>query len=318
MRKSPLSFLAGVLRARRFLRAFKPDVVHSHSFHANLLARLLRIVHPSMLVVSTVHNIYEGGRLRMAAYRLTDWLSSRTVAVSQAAATRFVRLKAIPARKCVVIPNGIDAIEFSPNTNRRAATRSSMNVEAHFVWLTAGRHVPAKDLPNLVEAFRLVLEEFCDAELWIAGAPPDAKVIRGEDGRTSYAWLVGMPGGMRERVRWLGLRRDIPALLDAADAFVLASAWEGMPLALGEAMAMAKPVVATDVGGVRELVGDAGTLVPAKNATVLAAAMIEMMRKSTQERAELGIRSRQRIQEHFSLDATVNAWEKLYKETSGQ
>ena len=57
-------------------------------------------------------------------------------------------------------------------------------------------------------------------------------------------------------VRWLGLRRDMPALLDAADAFVSGSAWEGMPLAVGEAMAMAKPVVATDVGGVRELVGE--------------------------------------------------------------
>ena len=61
-----------------------------------------------------------------------------------------------------------------------------------------------------------------------------------------------------ERVRWLGLRRDMPALLDAAEAFVLASAWEGMPLVIGEAMAMEKPVVATDVGGVREMVGDAG------------------------------------------------------------
>lgn len=318
MRKSPLSFFLGLMRARRFLRAFKPDVVHSHSFHANIFARLLKIVVPSIGVVSTVHNVYEGGRLRMLAYRLTDPLSRRTAAVSQAAATRFVELKAVPARKCVVIPNGTDATEFSPNADRRAATRSSMHAEAAFVWFTAGRHVPAKDLPNLVEAFRHVLEECPDAELWIAGVPPDAKVIRSEDGKTSYAWVVAMPGGIGERVRWLGLRRDVPALLDAADAFVLASAWEGMPLALGEAMAMAKPVVATDVGGVRELVGDAGTLVPAKNAEALGAVMIEMMRKSREDRELLGRAARQRIREHFSLDAAADAWEKLYRETSGQ
>jgi glycosyltransferase involved in cell wall biosynthesis len=318
IRRSPLSVFAGMLRARRFLRAFKPDVLHSHSFHANLFTRLLKIVVPSIRVVSTVHNVYEGGRLRMWAYRATDVFSSRTVAVSQAAATRFVELKAIPARKCIVIPNGIDVTEFSPNAERRAATRSSMKTEATFAWFTAGRLVPAKDFPNLVEAFRRVLEEFCDAELWIAGAPPDAKVIRGENGKTSYAWLVAMPGGMSEHVRWLGLRRDVAALLDAADAFVLASAWEGMPLALGEATAMAKPVVATDAGGVRELVGDAGMLVPSKDAEALAAAMIEMMRKSREARAQLGQAARKRIQEHFNLDTASDRWEQLYMELSNQ
>ena len=68
--------------------------------------------------------------------------------------------------------------------------------------------------------------------------------------------------GVSGFVRWLGLRDDMPSLLDGADAFVLSSAWEGMPLVVGEAMAMEKPVVATDVGGVRELVGDAGVVIP--------------------------------------------------------
>ena len=99
-----------------------------------------------------------------------------------------------------------------------------------------------------------------------------------------------LPVCRRERsiVRRLGLRSDIAALLDAADGFVLSSAWEGMPLAVGEAMAMAKPVVATDVGGVRELVGDAGVLVPAKNPTALAEAMVAMMKRPTEERSAMG------------------------------
>ncbi len=96
-------------------------------------------------------------------------------------------------------------------------------------------------------------------------------------------------------VRWLGLRRDMPALLDAADGFVLASAWEGMPLAVGEAMAMEKPVVATDVGGVRELVGEAGVIVPAKSPESLAEAMLEMMRRTGEERRKLGLAARERI-----------------------
>jgi glycosyltransferase involved in cell wall biosynthesis len=314
LRKSPLSFFAGLLRASRFLHGFKPDVVHSHSFHANIFARLLKFAMPSTCVLSNVHNVYEGGRLRMLAYRVTDPLSRRSVAVSQAARDCFVHIKAIPARKCRVLPNGIDTAEFSPNAECRASTRSAMNADAHFVWFTAARLVPAKDFPNLVEAVRRVLQEFPDAELWIAGAPPDAKVIRRKDGKTSFAWLSAMERGMRDHVRWLGLRRDVPALLDAADAFVLSSAWEGMPLALGEAMAMEKPVVATDTGGVRDLVGDAGMLVPARDSEALAGAMLATMRKSREERAQLGHAARQRIEQHFNLDIAVNAWVELYEQ----
>jgi glycosyltransferase involved in cell wall biosynthesis len=92
-----------------------------------------------------------------------------------------------------------------------------------------------------------VLAAHHDVQLWVAGASTAEETKRLSD--------MSAIRGMGDSVRWLGLRRDLPALLDAADGFVLASAWEGMPLALGEAMAMEKPVVATDVGGTRELVG---------------------------------------------------------------
>jgi glycosyltransferase involved in cell wall biosynthesis len=105
----------------------------------------------------------------------------------------------------------------------------------------------------------------------------------------------------------------MPALLDAADGFVLASAWEGMPLALGEAMAMEKPVVATDVGGVRELVGESGVIVPARSRERLAEAMLEMMCRPDEERRRLGMAARERIAAHFSMDAKANEWEELYR-----
>jgi glycosyltransferase involved in cell wall biosynthesis len=114
-------------------------------------------------------------------------------------------------------------------------------------------------------------------------------------------------------VFWLGLRRDMPALLDAADGFVLASAWEGMPLAVGEAMAMEKPVVATDVGGVRELLGETGAIVPAKSPEALAEAMVELMRSTLEERHALGHAARERIATHFSIDAKADEWEALYR-----
>lgn len=117
---------------------------------------------------------------------------------------------------------------------------------------------------------------------------------------------------LQDCIEFLGLRRDLPALLGAADGFVLGSAWEGMPLAVGEAMAMEKPVVATDVGGTRELLGETGVVVPAKDSTALAEAMLSVMLMTPLQRAEMGAHARTRIRAQFSLDAKADEWEALY------
>jgi glycosyltransferase involved in cell wall biosynthesis len=180
-----------------------------------------------------------------------------------------------------------------------------MGVSGEFIWLMAGRIVAAKDYPNLLNAFALVRASVPSTCLWIAGEAVGAGSAAGQ--------VLAVDSG--DSVRWLGLRRDMPALLDAADGFVLASAWEGMPLAVGEAMAMEKPVVATDVGGVRELMGESGVIVPAKNPEGLAEAMLKMMRKTDEERRRLGQAARKRIVAHFSMDAKADEWEALYRKT---
>ncbi len=307
MRKTPVSFLAGLLRARRWLRDFQPELIHSHVFPANMTARLLKISLPAA-VLSTVHNVYEGSWPRMLAYRLTDGLSRRTAFVSQAAADRYARIKAVPASKTSIITNGIDLAEFAPNADRRAQLRAQMGVGEEFVWLAAGRIVPAKDYPKLLRAFAQVREEIPEARLWIAGEALGA----GSKAIQAQAAELGAS------VRWLGLRRDMPALLDAADGFALASAWEGMPLAVGEAMAMEKPVVATDVGGVRELVGETGVIVPAKSPEALAEVMLAVIRSTPEARCALGRAARERIAARFSIDAKADEWEALYRAVLGE
>jgi glycosyltransferase involved in cell wall biosynthesis len=304
MRKTPIGVFTGMKRGRRFLREFRPDIVHSHGFHGNLIARLFRPYAGSPAPISTIHNVYEGGWARMAAYRFTDRKSALTTAVSQAAAERFIRLKAVPAHKGIIVSNGIDTYEFHPDCERRARVRTEMGVRGEFVWLTAGRVVPAKDYPNLLRAFAQVRANFSDAQLWIAGESIGDEATRLRELASAH--------GLGDALRWLGLRRDLPALLDAADGFALGSAWEGMPLAVGEAMAMEKPVVATDVGGTRELIGAAGILVPAKNSGALAEAMLVLMGRPKEERRELGRRARLRICQSFSIDAKADEWEVLY------
>ncbi len=126
-------------------------------------------------------------------------------------------------------------------------------------------------------------------------------------GLLQLSWITSLNG----YVRWLGLRRDMPAVLDAADGFVSSSAWEGMPLAVGEAMAMEKHVVATDVGGVRELVGGAGVSFLAKlESTRVRYAQCDATKQ--RNRLALGRAARERIVREFGMDANADRWEALY------
>jgi glycosyltransferase involved in cell wall biosynthesis len=306
---SAASLIGGLRRGASFMRGFRPDLIHSHNFHGNMLGRAFKLNYRQAPLVSTIHNVYEGGWPRMLAYRLSDRLADRVTAVSEAVAERYVELKAVTRSKCLVVTNGIETGEFAPDAERRTAMRKQMGVEVEFVWLAVGRNTVAKDHGNLMQAFGLVWRELPKSQLWIAGGIPAG-------GKETYG-AISMPHGALDHVRMLGVRRDIPALLDAADGFVLSSAWEGMPLAVGEAMAMEKPVVATDVGGVRELVEDAGVVVAAKDSNALAKAMVEMMRRPGEARAELGRAARARICSRFSMDRKAEEWEALYRSVLG-
>lgn len=302
LRKTPTGLMAGLWRGARFLHAFRPDLVHSHNFHGNMLARLLTVAYQRAPLVATIHNVYEGGWLRMLAYRITDRRTALTTAVGHAAAERYIGLKAVSRSRCVVLTNGIDTVKFAADFARRLRMRSELEVMDEFVWLAAGRVVPAKDFPNLLHAFACVRKAQPHAKLFIAGS-------HAAGGR--FAAFAVHHGSMKG-VRWLGPRRDMPDIFDAADAFVLSSAWEGMPLVLGEAMAMKKPFVATDVGGVRELAGNCGSIVPSADSTALAEAMLSVMRLSAETRLVMGRAARERIVTSFNLDARADAWESLY------
>jgi glycosyltransferase involved in cell wall biosynthesis len=188
-------------------------------------------------------------------------------AVSTPAAERFVRTLAVPRKKMSVITNGIDVKEFAPDSRRRKSIRNQMQVRGVFQWLAVGRLTPAKDYPNLLRAFRALNHVDPTARLWIAGEGDPSTLLASHPDL-----LQNSPS-----IQWLGLRRDIADLLDAADGFVLSSAWEGMPLVVGEAMAMGKPIVATNVGGIAELMGNTGTLVPPADSQALTAAIVAVM-----------------------------------------
>jgi glycosyltransferase involved in cell wall biosynthesis len=297
----------GLLRLVRLVRAWRPDVVHSHMVHANLMARALRLLTPIPVLVSTIHNIYEGGPLLMAGYRLSNRLVDHMTIISEAAADRFVRDRIVPRELLRVIPNGVDADEFRKvPAGTRASLRGTLGVEREFVWLAVGRFEPAKDYPNMLHAFAKLHHQQPRTVLLLVG--------RGSLQEDTEALTRSL--GLADAVRFLGVRRDVPELMSAADAYVMSSAWEGMPMVLLEAAAAGLPIVSTAVGGNREVVADeeSGFLVPPRDADALARGMARLGALSAPALRAMGERGRERVRSRYGLARVADRWEALYRE----
>lgn len=301
-----------LLRLARILRTERPQVLHSHMVHANLLARLVRPLAWVPVLVCTAHGIDEGGRHREWAYRFTDFLCDLTTQVSQIGAERYIQVGAVPRAKLQVVPNGVDTNRFSPRPTVRRQLREELDLKNSFVWLAIGRFEEPKDYPTMIHAFAKVLQhnDGVPTQLLIAGQGPMREAIENLVSRL----------GIANAVRFLGVRRDIPDLMNAADAFVLSSAWEGMPLVLLEASAVGLPVVATDVGGNSEVVlhEKTGLLVPPKNPEALADAMLRLMALPEERRKAMGAAGRAHIEARYKLEAVIDQWEALYAKLLAQ
>jgi glycosyltransferase involved in cell wall biosynthesis len=297
----------GLVRMVHLTRSWRPDVVHSHMIHANLMARALRLLVPLPALISTIHNIYEGGLAWMAAYRLTNRLVDQMTIVSQAAADRFVTESIIPKELLRVLPNGLDITPFqNVPAGARESLRRSMGLDGEFAWLAVGRFEVAKDYPNMLRAFAKVRELDDRAVLLLVGQGS----LQGE------AESLSRDLGLASTVRFLGVRNDVPELMSAADGYVLSSAWEGMPIVLLEAAAAGLPIVATVAGGNHEVVSDelSGFLVPPRDSDELSRAMLRLMGLPEAQRRGMGERGRENIRIHHGLTRMVDQWEDLYRE----
>ncbi len=269
--------------------------------HSNLLGRLARLFASVPVVISTAHSISEGGRARELAYRITDGLADLTTIVSAAAAERYISIGAVPSHKLKVVPNGVPLQDFQSNSEMRSKLRQALDIKDRFVWLAVGRLDTPKDYPNLLMAMARSSER-------------NILLIAGDGPLRSSTEQLATQMGVSDRVRFLGRRKDVPDLMAAADAYVMSSAWEGLPMVLLEASAAGVPIVATDVGGNNEIVrnGVSGFLVPAKNSDALADAMLRMEELSPESRRSQGLAGRDYVSKHYSLSSVVDQWEQIY------
>ena len=303
--------ILGVLRFFLYLRKFQPDIIHSHMFHASILGRVTRVL-TGKPVVCTIHSEFESShrttsaRFREWLYRITDFACARTIAVSERIRERYVREKIVPPHRIVVIDNGVNPEQFRPCVKQRERTRAEFGWREHFVWLAIGRLELAKDYPNLIQAFKKVHEESPSARLAIAG----------EGRMRAQTQQIVQNAGLQNAVSFLGLRDDVPNLLNACDALVMASAWEGGPLVLLEAGAAERPVVSTWVGAAPEIVvpGRTGLLVSPNDSASLAKAMSELMKLEPEILDTMGTQARRHVIDRFSIAAMHDRYRKLYEQ----
>lgn len=290
------------LKLNKLIRDFKPDVVHGHMFHANILTRLLKVSTKIPRLISTAHNTNEGGKAMMLAYRITDKLADISTNVSNEAVSTFIHKGAVKTGRMVSVTNGIDIKKFSFDKNFRRNLRAELAVENKKVLLAVGRLDTQKDYPNLLNAVHTLSKNRQDFKLIIVGDGPLKEDLK----------QLAKKLKIDDVVEFLGIRRDVHSLMSASDIFVLSSAWEGFGLVVAEAMSCERVVVATDCGGVAEVIGDAGIIVQPKNSKQLANELNKALDMNKEERSTLGSKARQHIVDNYSLDHNVNSYLELY------
>ena len=301
---SPARILARFLRYARTLR---PAALAGFDYPGTMLARAGGAIARIPVVISSIRSENLGTSLRRLALAWTDSLATVTTTNSHAVARKLVAVGAASSQRVRVIPNGLDLDAVGLHLRQeRTALRRSLGVEdSDFFWFAAGNLREPKDYPNLLGATARLVKDAPPMKLAIAGAGPQLAELR------EQADALGL-GGV---VSFLGRREDVPSCMAAADATVLASAWESSPNVVIESLAVGTPVVCTDVGGVREIVQDgrSGFIVPPRSAAALAAAMATMMDPPT-PRAGMGLAGRKHVEENFALDHVVGRWSDLFTE----
>jgi glycosyltransferase involved in cell wall biosynthesis len=294
--------IPGYLRFRSALRKFSPDIVHSHMFHAVMLARLTRFSIHIPRLISTMHTTDVGGRLWALAHRLTDRLTDVTTNVSHGAVDAFVAAGAVRSGRMIAVYNGISVDDFHLSAEARARVRASFAIAPDCKLLLAvGRLHSAKDYPNMFHALAW-LRDRLDFKLLIAGEGPLRKQLEALVGELKLS----------SQVQFLGIRRDIADLMSAADIYVLSSVGEAFGLVVAEAMACERVVVATDCGGVREVLGEAGFLVPRMDSMALAQALLQACALNREDAIAMGKAARCRIIERYSFERSFEQWRTLY------
>ena len=321
LRKLPLSLsviperhhspIAIAFRLAKIFRQFRPDIVHTHKYKDSILgsivARCMGVPH----VVRVVHGMpepFKGLRnVKMAGYAIADrfvtaWFVDKVIAVSSD--IEKVLLRTHGANRVVCIHNGID-LDAVHVTMQRADKRKEWRVDGKAILIgTVGRLVPVKGHAVLLEALRILRRSHPNATLLFVGDGPLRGHLEAETKRL----------GLDQSVIFTGHQAQSYDFINMMDIFVLPSLHEGIPMVLLEAFALKRPVIASRVGGIPEVVshGHSGMLVSPANADELASGIGDMI-ENPAKAAAFGVAGRSQVECEFSASMMANRTAAMYR-----
>ncbi len=287
-------------RLYRLFKENKIGVVHTHHFN-QLFYSVLGAKLTGARIVHMEHSVEFLKRKRLAvALKFLSRFCDKVIAIGSDGARALKELAGIPDHKLEIIRAGVDSANYAES---KSEARIALGInQSEKIAVIVARLFPEKNHKLLLQAFREVIGRVENARLLIVGEGVEEAAICDEIAKLN----------LQERVTMMGVRRDVARILAASDVFVISSDREGLPIAVLEAMAAAKPVVATAVGDLPMVVkdGETGRIVPAKNPQQMADALVEIF-NDEERAARMGASALQAV-EAYSLQTMIGKFETLY------
>jgi len=289
---------------RNFFQLFKgtrPDVAHLHNPTPTVFAATPARMAGVSSIVSTRHSLVAPPHRLIAelkydlAATCCDWI----VGICDATTSNLKSLHTVPSRKIVRVYNGTAPLQRTAKELWPAKTGFSL--------VYVGRLEPVKNHQLLLNAFRVALQSMPGLRLWMVGDGSERKALEN----------LASELGISEQVTFWGQQLDVAPFFSAADAFIMSSKSEGLPMSLLQAFSVGLPTIVTDVGGMAEAVrlAHAGITVPVTNPSEMAAA-IHQLARSDAERVRLSKNAEDAFQSRFTLETMADAYMNLYRNTS--
>lgn len=313
---APFAILKGLFQVYRLAKRKKFDIIHSHTAVGGFIGRIAGKLAGVPLTIWTIHGFASHrGPTKFNKYlfllveRFLDKFTDHYVAVSKALKQEGVERNIFKADKTTVIYNGIDPESYNKEFDMDLKKKELGIGPSQIVIGTVGRLEPQKAIHDFIRAVSYIAKKFPHIKVLIAGDGP----LRG-----SLENLI-TELNLQENILILGWRHDIPELLSLLDIFCLSSLWEGCPIVLLEAMASGKPVVATNVGGVKEIVEDkkSGILITHSNPEILGDAILDLI-NDKEKAKEMGLNGRKTAENIFTLQHMLKNHENLYLDLMGK
>lgn len=286
------------------LRCERPTIVHTYLRTAGYWGRVAACLAGVPIRIASERNVeVERGRCANVLDRILSSVTDRVVVNSAAIRDYLMNAERLAPAKIEVIHNGVPVSRLLLEPEVRTVHRELGLWELEYVVAFIGRLAPQKNPGLFLEMAAAVLRSGLKCGFLLVGDGPLRATL------TDQARTLGI----QEAVRFTGVRNDVPRILRLVDLLVLTSDWEGLPNVILEALAAGVPAVATDVGGVGELLADGvtGYVVPRRDLSTLVNRVIGML-SDRGFRAECGRRGREYVQSHFSISAMVDRTVALY------